>query len=421
MRRKANALIPALVCVVLVGLFVPLAVWSGGAAEGPAFEERYGDMSWSDIVEEARGQTLYFYGWGGSDAINRFLQEWVASRLQEDYEIDFEFVPVTDASVFVNAVAGEQAAGRDSDGSVDMMWINGENFRTMREADLLFGPFSDRLPHQQFVDSDSAVIANDFGYPVNGYESPWGSAQFVMTYDQARTPEPPTRIGALLEWIRANPGRFAYPAPPDFTGSAFVRHVFYHVAGGYERLLGPFDQDLFNEIASETWALLNELEPYLWREGETYPENKARLEDLFANSEVDFDMNYNPAGSANLVAQGRYPESTRTFVFDEGTIANTHYVAISYNSSSKAAAMVAADFLLGPEAQLEKQRAEVWGDLTVLDVSSLTDEFRTAFESLPRPPSVLSPQTLGEYRMPELQADWLQAIEAGWIENVLIQ
>ncbi len=57
-------------------------------------------------------------------------------------------------------------------------------------------------------------------------ESPWGSAQVVMMYDSQKTPLPPQSIPDLITWIKANPGRFTYPAPPDFTGSAFVRHVF---------------------------------------------------------------------------------------------------------------------------------------------------------------------------------------------------
>ena len=42
------------------------------------------------------------------------------------------------------------------------------------------------------------------------------------------------------------------------------------------------------------------------------------MQDLFANGEVSFDMAYNPAEAGSLVENGRYPETTRTFVFDSG-------------------------------------------------------------------------------------------------------
>jgi putative spermidine/putrescine transport system substrate-binding protein len=376
-------------------------------------------MSWDQIIEEARGQKLYWYMWGGSDLINKFVNGYVAGRLKEEYDVTLEMVPVTDATTFVNKVLGEKQAGRDSGGSVDVMWINGENFRTMREGELLFGPYAEKLPNMQYIDSTDSSIANDFGYPVEGFESPYGSAQVVMVYDSAKVPEPPRTIEDFLDWIRANPGKFTYPAIPDFTGSVFVRHLFYHVAGGYEELLGPFDQELFDSIAPQLWTLLNDLEPYLWREGNTYPETHTKLQNLLANGEVYFDVSYNPSAAASLVSQGRYPESVRTYVFDTGTIGNTHYVAVSYNSSAKAAAMVLANLLLDPAAQYEKSRPEVWGDLTVLNVGNLPQEWQEKFMSLPRPPSVLPPDVLSSHKIPELQAPWLEAIEKGWTENVL--
>ncbi len=397
-----------------------MAAGQGEASDGTSpFAERYLEMSWDEIVAEARGSEVYWYMWGGSDAINTFVQDYVAERLADEYDIELEMVPVTDASVFVSKVLGEKQAGLERDGSVDLVWINGENFRSMRTNDLLFGPYADMLPNLRYVDTDDPTVANDFGFPVEGYESPYGSAQMVMVYDEARVPEPPASVPELVDWARENPGRLTYPAPPDFTGSAFVRHLFYHAVGGYEQLLGPFDQDLFDRVAPDAWALMNELEPYLWREGRTYPETSTQQQSLFANSEVDFDMSYNPSGAANLVAQGRYPESTRTFVFDSGTIGNTHFVAIPFNATHKAAAMVLANLLLDPATQYEKARASVWGDLPAVQVGRLPEVWQDRFASLPRPASVLSDETLQAHRLPELQSTWLDAIERGWVSNVL--
>lgn len=389
------------------------------AAGTDPFVDAHQALSWEQIVQEARGQDLYWYMWGGSESTNRFVQEYVGGRLADEYDISLTMVPVTDASVFVSKVLGERQAGRRAGGSVDLMWINGENFRSMRENELLFGPFADRLPNMQYVNRDDPTIANDFGYPVTGYESPYGSAQFVMVYDEERTPAPPFTVANLLDWIERNPGRFTYPAPPDFTGSAFVRHIFYHVAGGYEQLLGPFDQERFNRVAEQTWELLNQIEPYLWREGRTYPENLPQLELLYANQEVDFVMGYNPAAAANLVAEGRFPESTRTFVFHEGTIGNTHYVAIPFNASHKAAAMVTANLLLDPQTQYQKALPEVWGDMPAIALGRLPEPWRRRFAAIERPPSVLPPSELQLNRLPELQSPWLVAIEQGWIAEVL--
>lgn len=389
------------------------------APEGANPPPAYDSQTWADIVVEAEGQEVNFYMWGGSDLINSWVIEQVGQAVNEQYGITLNLVPVADSPEYVNKVLGEKEAGRDEDGSVDLVWVNGENFRTMRQGDLLYGDWAQFLPNMIYVNQDDPSVANDFGLPVDGYESPYGKAQFVMIYDSAKVPEPPKTIDELLTWIKANPGKFTYPAPPDFTGSAFVRHICYAAADGYENLLGEFDQATFDEYIPACYEILNDIESSLWRQGQTYPEDHNRHQDLFANGEVYFDMAYNPAEAASLVANGRYPETTRTFVFDEGTIANTHYVAIPYNSAHKAAAMVVANYLLSPEAQLSKALPENWGDLPVLDPALMPAELQAAFNAIPRDAATLSTEELAAHRLPELQASWLTAIEQGWEAEVL--
>ncbi len=389
------------------------------APEGVAPPPGYEGRAWADILAEANGQTVNFYMWGGSDLINSWVTGYVATAVRQQYGITLNVVPVSDATEYINKVLGEKEAGRDENGTVDLVWVNGENFRTMRQGDLLYSDWSRYLPNSAYVNWDDPSVANDFGFPVEGYESPYGKAQFVMIYDSARVPEPPRTIPALLAWVRANPGQFTYPAPPDFTGSAFVRHVCYHAGGGYEAMLGEFDQAVFDEKSAACWQLLNEIEPFLWRQGQTYPESRARQIDLFANSEVSFDMAYNPAEASSLVENGRYPDTTRTFVFDSGTIANTHYVAIPYNSPHKAAAMAVANFLLSPEAQLSKAQPANWGDLPVLDPLLLPADWQAQFAAIPRGTATLSTEELAAARLPELQAPWLVAFEQGWQTEVL--
>jgi len=391
------------------------------APEGAAAPTGYEGKTWADIVAEAKGQTVNWYMWGGSDTINAWVNGYVADNLKEQYGVNLNMVPVSDATEFVNKVLGEKQAGKDTNGSVDLMWINGENFRTMRQADLLYGPWSQFVPSTAYVNWDDPSVANDFGFPVEGYESPYGKAQVVMIYDSAKVPEPPATIDDLVEWIKANPGKFTYPAPPDFTGSVFVRHICYWATGGYEQFLGEFNQDLFDQKMPACWKALNDIEPYLWRKGQTYPEDHTRLEDLFSNGEVYFDVSYSPAGASNFITKGKYPETTRTFVFDTGTIANTHYVAIAYNSPHKAGAMVLANFLLSPEAQLNKADPDVWGDLPAIDPARLSPDWQQKFNAVPRGVATLPPDVLAAHRLPELQSPWLIAIEKGWEKNVLQQ
>jgi putative spermidine/putrescine transport system substrate-binding protein len=375
-------------------------------------------MSWDQIVDEARGGTVNFFMWGGAENINRYVSETVGGILKSQYGITLNRVPVTDTVEAVNIVLGEKEAGVTDKGAVDMIWINGENFRTMKGAGLAFCGYTDVLPNNALVNWNNPAVANDFGVPVEGCEVPWSKAQFAFAHDSVKTPMPPMSVPALTEWIKGHPGQFTYPAPPDFTGSVFVRHVFYSVAGGPDALLGPFDQAKFDDISAKTWALLNDLEPYLWREGKTYPTSVVQLNDLFANGEVAMTFNYEPAQFGIAVDNGTYPETTRSYGLTDGTIGNTNYTVIPFNSPNKAAAMVLQNVLLSAEAQYEKARPEVWGALPVIELDRLSPEMQARFAALPTHPSVVSPTELSKNALPELQADWISAIEKGWIAHV---
>jgi ABC-type uncharacterized transport system YnjBCD substrate-binding protein len=137
--------------------------------------------------------------WGGSPAVNALVNGYIADQVRERYGITLRQVPVQDIAEVVGNLVIERQAGKTDGGSVDLMWINGENFRTARKNGLLFGPFADRLPHQRLVDWRQPSVRRDFGTPVDGWESPWGSAQVVMIHDSARTPAPPRTVAALLD------------------------------------------------------------------------------------------------------------------------------------------------------------------------------------------------------------------------------
>ena len=213
----------------------------------------YEGQAWVDILAEAEGQTVNWYMWGGQDNINAWVTGQVGQAVAEQYGVTLNMVPLADTVEAVNKVLGEKEAGKDDDGSVDMIWINGENFRTLRQADLLFGPWAQFLPNTVNVNWDDPSVSNDLGLAVEYYESPYGKAQFVLSYDSARVPEPPASIEDLIAWVKENPGLFTYPAPPDFTGTAFVMHICYWATGGHEQFLTEFDQALFDE---KIWGLL---------------------------------------------------------------------------------------------------------------------------------------------------------------------
>lgn len=373
-----------------------------------------GAQTWSEIEAEAQGGTVNWFMWGGSDSINRYVSDYISEILMRDHGITLNRIGVSDAAEVVNLVLSEKEAGITSGGAVDLVWINGENFRAMREADLASCGYTDILPNNSLIDWNNPAVSSDFGVPVEGCEMPWNTVQFAFAHYSATVVNPPKSMAELFDWIKANPGRFTHPAPPDFTGSAFVRHVFIHAAGGHEALRGPLDRTIFDRTAANSWAILTEIEPFLWREGQSYPTTVVQLNELFASGEVSFTFNYDPAQFGLAVDAGIYPDTTRSFGLTDGTLGNTNYTLIPFNATNKAAAMVLQNLLLSPEAQLEKARPEVWGAAPAIDPSRADPAVQRAFSELPVHPSVVSAAALAPFVLPELQADWLTAIEAGW-------
>ena len=293
----------------------------GGETEAPQVAGSLpGFESWQDVLDQASGSSVNWYMWGGSAAINEFVDTFYGDVLSEEFGVTLNRVPVADTVDAVNLVISEAEAGLEA-GSIDLIWINGENFFTLRQADLLYGPWAEGIPNSALVDWENPALAFDFGVPVEGYESPWSSAQFHFIYDTARmgAGELPRTYDELDAWIRDNPGRFTYiaPGPGAFQGTRFVKQVLYAVSGGSEQWVGEWDPALYEQHAPALWEKLNGWEPHLWREGETYPATVNELHQLFANREVDFTITQAPAGAGPAIASGLIPDTARAFAFDE--------------------------------------------------------------------------------------------------------
>ncbi|WP_163371361.1 ABC transporter substrate-binding protein [Endozoicomonas acroporae] len=373
--------------------------------------------TWQTIVEQSKGQTVYFNAWGGSEQINDYI-DWATDQVDKRYGIALKHVKVSDTSNVVSRVLAEKAAGRNSNGTVDLVWINGENFRSMKQNGLLFGPFVQDLPSFKGVnpqENPSTVL--DFGEPVDGLEAPWGMAQLVFIYDtdsfSRKETVPPANASELLEFARKHKGRVTYPLPPDFVGTTFLKQLLSELTPDPGALLKPVSEADFAAVTSPLWRYLDELHPLLWREGETFPANNLALTPMLDDGEILLSMTFNPAYASSAIANGELPDTVKTYVHDAGTLGNTHFLAIPFNSDSTGAAQVVINFLLSPEAQAHKANPDVWGDPTVLSMSQLKGVERERFSSLPLGSATLSPEALGKV-LPEPHSSWVAELEDAW-------
>ena len=372
--------------------------------------------NWDSVTEEARGQTVYFNAWGGSENINAYI-EWAGSRIMEDYGVELVHVKLDDTANAVAKVVAEKAAGRNDAGTVDLIWINGENFASMKRQNLLLaGEWATKLPNWQYVDIENKpTILTDFTIPTDGQESPWGMAKLVFFYDSARMDAGalPQSADGLLEWAKANPGRFSYPQPPDFIGSSFLKQVLSEKVADRSVLLERVVEGEFEAVTKPLFDYLDQLHPVMWRSGGAYPQNYPAMRQLLADSELDIIFAFNPAEASSAIANGELPDTVRSFTFPGGTLSNTHFVAIPYNAAAKAGALVLANFLISPEAQAHKQDPEVWGDPTVLNVGKLAADDKARFDALDLGIATLAPEDLGP-ALDEPHPTWMDRLETEW-------
>jgi putative spermidine/putrescine transport system substrate-binding protein len=69
--------------------------------------------------------------------------------------------------------------------------------------------------------------------------------------------------------------------------------------------------------------------------------------------------------------------------------------------------MVVCNFLISPEAQFEKMKTEVWGDGTVLDLSTLPEEWQLKFASLAKRKYGPQRREIQPKALPELAPEYM--------------
>lgn len=381
----------------LVGAALLVALAGGVAACGESSSEAESGSGFGQISKRAQGQTVRWWMYGGDARINDYVDQ-VVTPAAERAGIKLDRVPVSDTADAVQRVVSQKRAGKSDGGAVDLIWINGENFAAGKQAGLWLRGWTRKLPNSRYVDFEDPSIARDLQVPIDDQESPWSRAAFVYAYDTDRSAEPPASFDELLDYARENPGRVTYPAPPDFTGTSFVKQVVE--AKGED---AAFDY-------------LTELKPLLWQGGERFPKSEAELNELFADGQVDFAMSFDPNFIATAVDKGQFPETSAPFLLEGGALVNASYVTIPADAAHPEGAQVLANLLLDPKLQAIKADPDRLGIPSVLDRSRLDDKQRDLFSSVAANPYLLD--DFGQ-SSEELPADAVPEIEARWKREIL--
>jgi putative spermidine/putrescine transport system substrate-binding protein len=373
---------------------------------------------WSEIVEAAKGSTVVYMGYKGDGDRDTWTEDVWGATLKEKYDIDLEYV---DDAEIPTLILNDLDNGVDeTGGTFDIGWVNGIWFTNAQSEDGWFGPINSVLPNfEKYIDQTDERVSLDGGYPIDGYETPFGSAMMVFYYNSDELSSAPTNCEELLEVAKENPGKITYV---DFNdeggfGRGVMATLVHDIIGdeAYESLSAD-DPDAVREAVEPVMSYLRDLNPYLWKQGTTFPASESAIDQMFVNGELIMSMSFSPYSVGTKIADGTFPESTKSFVFDSGMCSNYNYLAIPYDAPNKAAALVAINEMLDPDMQLKLFEA---AEGTVLDLSTLSSDEEEAFESVDLGPNNLTPEEVQESSIPDLPADVQEIIIQQWLDTVV--
>lgn len=355
---------------------------------------------WQTVVDQSKGQTVYFHAWGGSQEINNYLR-WVSNEVKQKYDITLKHVKVTDIAETTSRLIAEKAAGKNSAGSVDMVWINGENFKSMKNNALLYGPFVEKLPSWQFVNK-SLPVDSDFSEPTLGLEAPWGVGQLVFIHDSANLNNPPQSFAELLSYANAFPNRISYPRPPEFHGTSFLKALLIELTNNSPSLSNSVNDADFSLVTAPLWQYLDSFHQVAWRQGKQFPASSSEMTQLLDDGQLDLAITFNPNAVFSAQASGKLAPSTAAYAMEAGALSNIHFLAIPWNANATQGAQVVINFLLSPDAQSRKGDLDIWGDPSVLDNQHLQGSAKktTLFKSIAEP-----------------HPSWQVALEKEWLQR----
>lgn len=221
----------------------------------------------------------------------------------------------------------------------------------------------DKIPNLKNVKSKSSV-GGDSAVVFRG-------TTVLLAYNSDKVQTPPKTDAELYEWIKKNPGRFAYNDPTTGgSGDSFVVTAIYNKLPA-EALKS--DDPKWKEQWKPGFDLLKELHPFMYKaSGKVqYPAKNQGTIDLLASGEVDMI----PAWADMILDQksrGLLPKSIMLTQITPAFTGGIQTIVVPSLSKNKEAAYKLLDFVVSPEGQnifVEKQKA-----IPVIDNSLLPKE-----------------------------------------------
>lgn len=250
----------------------------------------------------------------------------------------------TGAQTLADSLAAAAKAGQ-KDTDYDIVDLSGDDLSkvvSLLGEDAFVKLDKSKIPNAASVEAVSAV-APDHCQPYRG-------TTVILAYDSEKVPTPPKTMDELVEWMKANPGRFAYNTPgTGGAGDSFVRTSVYNFL---PEEASTSDDAKWEEQWDDGFAFLQSLHPYMYQSGGSivYPNKNQGTLDLLNQGEIDMCPNW-----ADMVlsqrASGAIKDTIKIAQIDPSLSGSLQSLVIPTFGSNQDGAYAFMDYMLSAQAQ----------------------------------------------------------------------
>lgn len=295
------------------------------------------------------GKTITIWA-TGSDNVRQIYE-----KLVEDFNENSEYAGQYTAKLqFMLSGTGTQSLSdmlasaykaKQKDTDYDLVDLSGDDLSKVisQIGEDAFVKLDDsKIPNAEGVSAES-TIATDYVQPYRG-------TTVVLAYDSEKVTNPPKTWDELTQWIKDNPGRFAYNAPgTGGAGDSFARTAVYNYLPD-EAMTS--DDTKWEDQWDEGFDYLKELNEDMYTSGGSivYPNKNQGTLDLLNQGEIDMCPNW-----ADMVlsqkAEGTLKDTIKITQIEPALTGSLQSLAIPKFGSNEKGAYAFIDYMLSDEAQ----------------------------------------------------------------------
>lgn len=300
--------------------------------------------------EKPAAKTKVTFWAEGSDNVKVAMQKvtdaFNASPYGEKYTMELQFLLTgTGGQGLRDRMIAEFKAGKKDTG-----------FDVMETGIDQFAQYNAQAGEDFFMKIDTSKVPNFDAIQAKpaageGYAMPYRGTTVVLAYNSDVVKNPPKTADELTEWIKANPGRFAYNVPgTGGAGDSFARTAVYNRIADQSAFLSQDEKWIAEWDAG--FKYLEEIHPFMYKAGGKvlYPNKNQGTLDLLANKEVDMipawaDM------TISQIKQGTLPAGIKISQIDPSFTGGLNAILIPKISTNVEGAYAVMDFFATPEVQ----------------------------------------------------------------------